>query len=398
MSQYQTLDDIEFRGKRVLMRADLNVPMKDGQITDGSRITEAAPGLAELLDGGASVVLTSHLGRPKGKAAAEYSLAPIAQELAKALGGVEISFVEGWDGTGPEDAAAALRPGELLLLENLRFEAGEEANDPVFAARLAGLADIYVDDAFSCTHRTHASITGVAAHLPAAAGRLMQKELEALQTALENPVHPVAAIIGGNKISTKLGVLENLIAKVDHLLIGGAMAHTFLLADGIDVGRSLAEPDMIATARRVTAAAAEAGCKITLPTDVRIAAEFAENAPSKAVPVDAIPTGQMALDIGPKTARAMNLVIAASRTVIWNGPMGAFEITPFDTGTNTLALAVAERTQIGALKSIAGGGDTMAALVHAKAAKDFTYVSLAGGAFLEWLEGRALPGIEALRS
>lgn len=397
MSEYQTLDDIEFQGKRVLLRADLNVPMRNGQISDASRITEAAPGLAELLDGGAGVVLTSHLGRPKGQVAAEFSLEPIAAELAKALGGIKITFVDGWDGARPEDAAASLKPGELLLLENLRFEPGEEANDPAFAARLAGLADIYVDDAFSCTHRAHASITGVAAHLPSAAGRLMQKELEALQTALENPAHPVAAIIGGNKISTKLGVLENLIAKVDHLLIGGAMAHTFLLADGIDVGRSLSEPGMIETARRITAAAAEAGCKIMLPTDVRVAAEFAENAPSKALPVDAIPADQMALDIGPQTARAMNAVIAASRTVIWNGPMGAFEVTPFDTGTNTLALTVAERTRMGALKSIAGGGDTMAALVHAEAAKDFNYVSLAGGAFLEWLEGRALPGIEALK-
>ncbi len=396
MSEYQTLDEIEFWGKRVLLRADLNVPMKDGQITDTSRITEAVPGLTELLDGGAGVVLTSHLGRPKGQVA-EFSLAPIAAELAKVLGGVEITFVDGWDGVRAEDAAASLKPGEVLLLENLRFEAGEEANDPAFAARLAGLADIYVDDAFSCTHRIHASITGVAALLPSAAGRLMQKELKALQTALENPVHPVAAIVGGNKISTKLGVLENLIAKVDHLLIGGAMAHTFLLAAGIAVGRSLAEPDMIATARRITARAAEVGCTITLPTDVRVAAKFVENAPSKALPVNAIPADQMALDIGPKTARAMNLVIAASRTVIWNGPMGAFEVTPFDTGTNTLALAVAERTQIGVLKSIAGGGDTMAALVHAKAAKDFTHVSLAGGAFLEWLEGRELPGVEALR-
>jgi phosphoglycerate kinase len=397
MSEFKTLDQIDFAGKRVLLRADLNVPMKDGRITDSARITEAAVALLELLDGGAGVVLTSHMGRPKGQVAPEYSLRPVAGRLAEELSGADITFVDGWDGSRAEDAAAALKPGDVLLLENLRFDPGEEANDAVFAARLAGLADLYVDDAFSCAHRAHASIAGVPRYLPSVAGRLMQKELDALQTALENPVHPVAAIVGGNKISSKLGVLENLIAKVDHLLIGGAMAHTFLLAGGIEVGRSLAEPAMIDTARAVTAAAAAAGCNIILPTDVRVAHLLTENAPSRALPVDAIPADQMALDIGPKTARAMNEVIAAARTVIWNGPLGAFEVTPFDTGTNTVARTVAMRTNIGALKSIAGGGGTMAALVHAKAAKDFTYVSLAGGAFLEWLEGRKLPGIEALK-
>lgn len=397
MSEFKTLDQIDFAGKRVLLRADLNVPMKDGRITDSARITEAAVALRELLDGGAGVVLTSHMGRPKGQVAPEYSLRPVASRLAEELGGADITFVDGWDGSRAEDAAAALKPGDVLLLENLRFDPGEEANDAVFAARLAGLADLYVDDAFSCAHRAHASIAGVPRYLPSVAGRLMQKELDALQIALENPVHPVAAIVGGNKISSKLGVLENLIAKVDHLLIGGAMAHTFLLAGGIEVGRSLAEPAMIDTARAVTAAAAAAGCNIILPSDVRVAHLLTENAPSRALPVDAIPADQMALDIGPKTARAMNEVIAAARTVIWNGPLGAFEVTPFDTGTNTVARTVAMRTNIGALKSIAGGGGTMAALVHAKAAKDFTYVSLAGGAFLEWLEGRKLPGIEALK-
>lgn len=397
MTEFKSLDDIDFRGKRVFLRADLNVPMNNGAITDAARITEAAVALRELLDGGAAVVLASHLGRPKGKAVPEFSLRPVAQQLAGELGGAAVEFVDGWDGSRPEDAAASLRPGEVLLLENLRFEPGEKANDPAFAARLAGLADIYVDDAFSCAHRAHASITGVPGLLPAAAGRLMQKELEALKAALEEPEHPVAAIVGGNKISSKLGVLENLIAKVDHLLIGGAMAHTFLLAGGIDVGRSLAEPEMIDTARRIIDAANGNGCRLTLPSDVRVAAELAEGAESRAVGVDAIPTDQMALDIGPKTAAAMNAVIAGCRTVIWNGPMGAFEFPPFDTGTNSVARLVAERTRSGALKSIAGGGDTMAALVQARAAADFSYVSLAGGAFLEWLQGRELPGIAALR-
>ena len=396
MSEYQTLDNLDFQGRRVLVRTALNVPMSGGRINDASRITEVVPGLKELLDGGAAVILASHLGRPKGEVLPEYSLKPIVGELARALG-ADVQFVDGWDSTRPEDAAAVLQPGNLLLLENLRFQPGEEAGDDAFAARLAGLADLYVDDAFSCAHREHASISGVPRLLPAAAGRLMQKELEALETALETPVHPVVAIVGGNKISTKLGVLENLISRVDHLLIGGAMAHTFMLANGIDVGRSLAEPEMIDTAADVVVAAAEARCRITLPTDVLVAAELAENAPTNALPADEIPADHMALDIGPKTARAMSQVIAAARTGIWNGPMGAFEVTPFDTGTNTVALAVAERTQLGALKSIAGGGDTMAALLHAKVAKDFTYVSLAGGAFLEWLEGRALPGIEALK-
>jgi len=396
VSEYQTLDDLDFQGRRVFVRTDLNVPMSGGRVNDATRITEVVPGLKELLDGGAAVILASHLGRPKGSVLPEFSLKPIVGELAEALG-ADIQFVDGWDDNRPEDAAAALRPGKLLMLENLRFEPGEEAGDDAFAARLAALADLYVDDAFSCAHRAHASISGVPGLLPAAAGRLMQKELEALETALGSPVHPVVAIVGGNKISTKLGVLGNLISRVDHLLIGGAMAHTFILADGIDVGRSLAEPEMIGTAADVAAAAAEAHCRITLPTDVRVAAELAESALTKALPVNEIPTDQMALDIGPKTERAMNQVIAVARTVIWNGPLGAFEVTPFDTGTNTIARAVAERTQLGALKSIAGGGDTMAALVHSKAANDFTYVSLAGGAFLEWLEGRALPGIEALK-
>ncbi|MEE2761584.1 MAG: phosphoglycerate kinase [Pseudomonadota bacterium] len=396
MSEYQTLDNLDFQGRRVLVRTDLNVPMSGGRINDASRINEVVPGLKELLDGGAAVILASHLGRPKGEVLPEYSLKPIVGELARALG-ADVKFVDSWDSTRPEDAAAALQPGKLLMLENLRFQPGEEAGDNNFAARLAGLADLYVDDAFSCAHREHASISGVPRLLPAAAGRLMQKELEALETALETPTHPVVAIVGGNKISTKLGVLENLISRVDHLLIGGAMAHTFMLADGIGVGRSLAEPEMIGMAAGVVAAAAEAHCQITLPADVRVAAELAENALTKSLPSAEIPADQMALDIGPMTERVMGQVIVAARTVIWNGPMGAFEVTPFDTGTNALALTVAERTRLGVLKSIAGGGDTMAALVHAKAAKDFTYVSLAGGAFLEWLEGRALPGIEALK-
>jgi phosphoglycerate kinase len=398
MTEFKSLDDINFAGKRVFLRADLNVPMNNRAITDAARITEAAVALRELLDGGAAVVLASHLGRPKGKAVPEFSLRPVAAQLAGELGGAAIEFVDGWGGSRPEDAAAALQPGEVLLLENLRFEPGEEANDPAFAARLAALADIYVDDAFSCAHRAHASIIGVPGLLPAAAGRLMQKELEALKAALEEPEHPVAAIVGGNKISTKLGVLENLIAKVDHLLIGGAMAHTFLLADGIDVGRSLAEPEMVDTARRIIDAANGNGCRLTLPTDVRVAAELAETADSKAVSVDAIPDRMMALDIGPKTAAAMNAVITQCRTVIWNGPLGAFEFPPFDSGTNSVARLVAERTRSGALKSIAGGGDTMAALVQARAAADFSYVSLAGGAFLEWLQGRELPGIAALKT
>jgi len=397
MSEFKTLDDLDFSGRRVLLRADLNVPLNSGGIADNARIRHAAISILELLDGGASVVLTSHLGRPKGKAMPEFSLKPIVLALAAELKGAKLSFVDGWDGTRAEDAAGKLRPGEVLLLENLRFEPGEEANDEKFAARLASLADIYVDDAFSCAHRAHASIDGVARKLPAAAGRLMQKELEALGAALEHPEHPLAAIVGGNKISTKLGLLEHLMAKVDHLLIGGAMAHTFLLAGGLDIGKSLAEPDMVDTANRILKEAAEAECNVLLPTDVMVADRLANGAEGALAPVAAIPPDKMALDIGPETIARMSEIVANCRTVIWNGPMGAFEFKPFDTGTNRLADAVAKATEAGTLTSIAGGGDTMAALVQAGAEKRFSYVSLAGGAFLEWLEGRDLPGIEALK-
>ena len=382
MTKIQTLDDLDVAGKRVLVRVDLNVPMRGGLVSDATRIDAVRPTILELLDKGANVVLASHFGRPKGQVVPDLSLEPIVPALSAALGRA-VSFGDG-------------ASGELVLLENLRFDPGEEANDPAFARKLAGLADLYVDDAFSCTHRAHASIDGVARLLPSAAGRLLEKELKALTQALEAPEHPVMAVIGGNKISTKLGVLENLIKKVDHLVIGGAMANTFLLADGVQVGNSLVEADMTETARKVTQAAAGSGCSVILPSDGLVAEGLAEDVDAATVPADQIPADKMMLDIGPATTAAIIGQMNNCRTLVWNGPLGAFEFPPFDKGTKDVAGAAADRTRSGDLLSVAGGGDTAAALAAANAVEAFSYVSTAGGAFLEWLEGKSLPGVDVL--
>jgi phosphoglycerate kinase len=381
----------------VLLRADLNVPLKAGQVTDASRVTEVVPTIRELLQKAGSVIVTSHLGRPDGKVVPEMSLKPVVDLLASALAPIKVRFVDSWADGAVEQAAAKLGKGEVLVLENLRFLPGEEQNDPALAKRLASLADVYIDDAFSCAHRAHASIEAVARLLPSAAGRLMEKELAALTEALDRPRRPVTAVVGGNKISTKLALLENLITKVDTLAIAGAMANTFLLAEGGRIGKSMAEADMLDTARRVRARATELGCHILLPSDAVVAAKLATDQPTKIVAADEIPDDMMALDIGPKSVAAMIALIRNSHTLLWNGPLGAFETKPFNAGTNAVASAVAAQTDAGSLLSVAGGGDTMSALVGAHVRERFSYVSLAGGAFLEWLEGVELPGVAVLR-
>ena len=392
----RTLDDADVAGKRVLLRADLNVPMKDGAVTDATRIGRLAPTIRELAAAGAIVIVASHFGRPGGKADPALSLEPLAAPLSSALGGAPVSFAGDCVGREAARAVAAASPGDVLLLENLRFHPGEESNDPEFAGRLAMLADLYVDDAFSAAHRAHASTEGVARLLPAFAGRLMQAELEALAAVLDAPERPVGAIVGGAKVSTKLDLLGNLVGKVDLLAIGGAMANTFLHALGTDVGNSFCEPDMAATARDILARADESGCEVALPSDVVVAAELAEGAWSETVPVSGVPAGAMILDIGPGSAFGLAAKLGGLKTLVWNGPLGAFETTPFDAGTTTVARAAAELTQRGALRTVAGGGDTAAALEAAGATGAFSYVSAAGGAFLEWLEGRRLPGVAAL--
>jgi len=387
MPSFRTLDDLDLAGKRVLLRVDMNVPMRDGVVTDPARIEKIVPTITEILSKGAGIVLASHFGRPKGKIVPEMSLEPLAKVLSSYLDTDVIFSGEG---------AHLAEPGEIVLLENLRFNAGEEGNDPDFAQDLAAHGDIYVNDAFSCAHRAHASIDGVARLLPAAAGRLMQQELEALNHALENPAHPVAALVGGNKISTKLSVLENLITKVDHLIVGGAMANTFLFAAGVSVGKSLCEEEMAETARDITAKAKDAGCEIHLPVDAVVASALEAGAATATVAIDAVPADQMILDVGPETAAAISALLSDCKTLVWNGPLGAFEFEPFDQGTNTAAQAAAKLTQAGSLLSVAGGGDTMAALANAGVTETFSYISSAGGAFLEWLEGKTLPGIAVL--
>ena len=398
MSAFRTLDDIETAGRRVLVRVDLNVPMQGGAVGDATRIDRVAPTLEELAAAGAKVVVASHFGRPKGRRVEAMSLAPLAAPLSRALGGRPVRFVADCIGERAEAAVAALAPGELLLLENLRFHPGEEANDPAFADALARLADAYVNDAFSAAHRAHASTAALAARLPSAAGRLMQAELEALGKALQAPERPVTALVGGAKVSTKLAVLANLTRRVDRLVIGGAMANTFLHAQGIAVGASLCEPDLEADARGIMAVADEAGCEIILPTDAVVTREFREGAESTVVPVAKVPADGMILDLGPQTVAGIVAALAASRTLVWNGPLGAFEIAPFDRATTASARAAARLTQAGTLLSVAGGGDTVAALQGAGVLDAFSYVSTAGGAFLEWLEGRTLPGVAALEA
>ena len=392
---FRTLDDLEVAGKRVLVRADLNVPVADGRVTDATRIERLVPTIRELADKGAKVIVLSHFDRPKGKVVPSLSLKALQQPLAEAVGR-KVAFAGDCIGPEAEAAVAALKDGEVLLLENTRFHAGEEKNDPEMARQLAALGDIFVNDAFSAAHRAHASTEGVARLLPNAAGRSMQSELTHLDKALGNPQRPLMAVVGGAKVSTKIALLENLVAKVEVLVIGGAMANTFLAAEGIAVGKSLYESDHLETARRIVHAANESVAVILLPTDVVVAKEFKAGAPHRTVPVSGIAADEMVLDVGPDSIRAFENRLLATRTLVWNGPFGAFETAPFDAGTVAAARAVAAATRSGQLLSVAGGGDTVAALAHAGVEQDFTYVSTAGGAFLEWLEGKDLPGVEAL--
>ena len=388
----QVLDDLSLAGARVLARVDLNVPMRGGRVSDGTRIDRAVPTLSELADKGAKVIVLSHFGRPNGRAVAAMSLRPLTGPLGAALGRA-VAFS---DMDGAADAVANMADGDVLLMENLRFDPGEEANDSEFARRLAALGDLYVNDAFSCAHRAHASTEALAHLLPSAAGRAMQAELTALEAALANPSRPVAALVGGAKVSSKLAVLGHLLDQVDQLIIGGGMANSFLYAKGFNVGASLCEKDLADTAREIMTRAETASCEIVLPVDVVLASEFKAGADSATVPVRKVPDSMMILDVGPASVRELTERLAACRTLLWNGPMGAFEITPFDEGTVKMAQAAAQLTKAGKLTSVAGGGDTVSALRHANAADDFTYVSTAGGAFLEWLEGKVLPGIKAL--
>ncbi len=391
---FRTIDALEVKGKRVLVRADLNVPAKDGKVTDTTRIDRSAATLKELAAKGAKVIVLTHFGRPKGRED-KYSQKLLLEPLAKAVGR-PVAWAEDCVGPAAEAAVAALKDGDIALLENVRFHPEEEKNDAGFARQLAANGDLYVNDAFSTAHRAHASTEGLAHLLPAAAGRLMQAELEALGKALQHPEKPVAAVVGGAKVSTKLDLLGNLVAKVDYLIIGGGMANTFLFAEGVAVGKSLCEKEMADTARAIVAKAKAAGCHIVLPTDVVVASEFAENAPNKVVPANAVPDDMMILDAGPASAEAIIDRLGGCKTLVWNGPLGAFEIAPFDRATNAVAQVAAERTRQGKLLTVAGGGDTVAALAKAGVEDKFSYVSTAGGAFLEWLEGKTLPGVAAL--
>ena len=398
MTNFRTLDDLtDIAGKRILLRVDLNVPVKDGKVTDTTRIERVAPTIMELSGKGARVILLAHFGRPKGKAEPSMSLRPIASIVESVLDH-RVHFAEDCIGEPARDAVEAMVDGDVLLLENTRFHAGEEKNDKAFTQALAENGDIYVNDAFSAAHRAHASTEGLAHLLPAYAGRTMQAELVALEKGLGNPARPVVAIVGGAKVSTKIDLLQNLVKKVDALVIGGGMANTFLAARGIDVGKSLCEHDLADTARAIDAAATAAGCSIVLPVDGVVAREFKADAENETVDVTAIPADAMMLDVGPNSVEAINAWISKADTLVWNGPLGAFEIQPFDAATVSAAQHAARRTREGLLVSVAGGGDTVAALHHAGVAEDFTYVSTAGGAFLEWMEGKPLPGVDVLKS
>ncbi len=392
---YKTLDKASVSGKRVLVRVDLNLPMQDGKVTDATRLERVLPTIKELKTKGAKVMLLSHFGRPKGKVVAEMSLGPVADAVADALG-EPVFFVDDCIGHKAREAAAALEPGHVLLLENTRFHPGEEANDDAFAIEMAGEADVFVNDAFSAAHRAHATTVGLAKHLPAYVGRAMQAELEALEKALGKPKKPVVAVVGGAKVSTKLDLLNNLMDKVDVVVIGGGMANTFLAAQGQPVGRSLCEHDLTGTADEIMAKARDVDCEIVLPTDVVVASEFKAGAASRTVPTHRVDIDDMILDVGPESIADISEHFENAKTIVWNGPMGAFEIEPFDKGTVAAAQKVAELTKKGKVTSVAGGGDTVAALNAAGVGDDFTYVSTAGGAFLEWLEGKELPGVKAL--
>ncbi|MBI1774741.1 MAG: phosphoglycerate kinase [Proteobacteria bacterium] len=397
MADFRTIDDFEVAGKRVLLRADLNVPMQAGRVSDTTRLDRLAPTIKELVGKRARVILLSHFGRPKGGPDRANSLSQLVRPLCHTLGGIAVRFAPDCIGPQAETVAQALGDGEVALLENLRFHAGEEANDAAFAEALAGLGELYVNDAFSAAHRAHASIDRLARLLPAAAGRLMQAELEALGRALEHPQRPLAAIVGGSKISTKLELLGNLVARVDLLAIGGAMANTFLAAQGVAIGRSLAERDLAETARAIREKASARGCTLILPEDAVVASELKPGVAAATVPIGEVPADKMILDIGPASVRTLVQHLRTCRTLVWNGPVGAFETPPFDAGTTEIARAVAGLTQTAGLASIAGGGDTVAALVDAGVADRLSYVSTAGGAFLEWLEGKELPGVAALK-
>jgi phosphoglycerate kinase len=395
LTKLKSIADAEVAGKRVLVRADLNVPVADGKVSDATRLERILSGLNDLSARKARVVVISHFGRPKGGPDPKMSLAPVAAKLAELLG-KPVQFVDACIGDKAEDAVSRLAPGDIAVLENLRFHAGEEKNDAEFVSALARSGDVFVNDAFSAAHRAHASTEGLARVLPAYAGPLMLEEISALLTVLDKPERPVAALVGGAKVSSKIPILKHLIGKVDKLIIGGGMANTFLMSHGVDVGKSLAEPDFVDTAREIMAAAKAQGCAVVLPEDAVIAREFKSGVAHAVVPMLAVPSDALILDVGPKSVEHMASVLTECRTLLWNGPLGAFEIEPFGNGTFALARAAAKLTKEGKLTTVAGGGDTVAALNAAGATQDFTYVSTAGGAFLEWLEGRELPGVAAL--
>ncbi|GGE21856.1 phosphoglycerate kinase [Primorskyibacter flagellatus] len=390
---WKTLDDMDLTGKRVLLRVDINVPVENGKVTDATRIERIVPTVEDILSKGGKPVIVAHFGRPKGKVVLDMSLRQVLPELRRALGH-PVAFIETLEAA--ENPTQEQAEAEVILLENIRFHAGEEANDPAFAARLAKLGDVFCNDAFSAAHRAHASTEGVAHLMPSCAGRLMEAELVALERALGDPMRPVVAVVGGAKVSTKLDLLGNLVSKVDHLVIGGGMANTFLAAQGKAVGKSLCEHDLADTARQILRIAEATGCEIVLPEDVVVAREFKAGAASEVVAAEDCPEDAMILDAGPEAVKKIGYVLQGARTLIWNGPLGAFEIPPFDTATNAAAARAAELTEKGLLVSVAGGGDTVAALNGAGAAEKFTYISTAGGAFLEWMEGKVLPGVAAL--
>lgn len=390
---WKTLDDMDLSGKRVLTRVDINVPVEDGRVTDATRIERIVPTVQDILSKGGQPLLIAHFGRPKGKVVPEMSLRVCIPALEEALGR-KVVFIETLEAAGAHTAEQDEAP--VLLLENIRFHPGEEANDPAFAKGLAALGDIYCNDAFSAAHRAHASTEALARELPACAGRLMQAELEALESALGQPVRPVVAVVGGAKVSTKLDLLGNLVEKVDRLVIGGGMANTFLAAQGISIGKSLCEHDLTETAKQIQLKALDVGCEIILPSDVVVAREFKAGAENETVPATEVPDDAMILDAGPAAVERIGAALDTAKTLIWNGPLGAFEIEPFNAATDAAALKAAALTKAGKLKSVAGGGDTVAALNASGAAADFTYISTAGGAFLEWMEGKTLPGVAAL--
>lgn len=396
MTEFRRIQDAEVAGKRVLVRVDFNVPMKDGEVSDTTRLEAALPTIDHLVERGAKVILLAHFGRPKGQRVPEMSLEPVCQPLADLMG-VELGFVDDIVGDDAASAVAGMQDSDVLLLQNTRYEAGEEKNDPAFARALADLGDLYVNDAFSAAHRAHASTEGVAQLLPAYAGLAMQREIDHLVAALEDPERPVIALVGGAKVSTKIDLLENLVKKVDILFVGGGMANTLLFAQGVDVGTSLCEKDLVDTAKSILVSAEKSGCKLMLPSDVTLAKEFKPNPETRAALSHDVADDEMILDCGPQTVVDLTQAMDSAKTLIWNGPLGAFEIEPFDKSTVSAARAAADRVADGSLIAVAGGGDTVAALNQAGCAQEFSFISTAGGAFLEWMEGKSLPGVEALR-